>query len=107
MFCRRSLIGVFSALAFSGDRTVKSAKNDKKASLLGLGLDSDDGQARISRGKNFVLLGGSEETHAVMQETALKVNEKLDSRRKSLDELSPNEFRDIIGEVSDSIGTKK
>lgn len=93
---------------------MKSAKNNprdekskEKAAMLGLGLDNNDGQARISRGKNFVLLGGSEETHAVMQETALKVNEKLDSKGKRLAELSSNEFRDIIGEVSDSIGAKR
>lgn len=75
--------------------------------MLGLGLDNTDEQTRISRGKNFVLLGGSEETHAVMQETAIKINEKLDARSQRLEDISSKEFVDIISEVSDSIGNKK
>lgn len=82
------------------------ANDDKKksAALLGLGLDNEDGQKRITRGKNFLLLGGSVETHAVMQETALKVNEHLDRRGKRLEEVSLGELRDICQDVADSIG---
>jgi len=76
----------------------------KNASLLGLGFDNKDDQIRITRGKNFVLYGGSEQTHGIMQETAIKVNEKLDHRGKRLEETSPEELRDIIHEVADSIG---
>ncbi|HEY2841230.1 MAG TPA: hypothetical protein VGJ26_18890 [Pirellulales bacterium] len=71
----------------------------RKAGLLGLGLDADDGQTRITRGKNFVLCGGSQETHAEMQETAIKVNEKLDRRGKRLEDVSATEMRDILREV--------
>ena len=49
----------------------------RKAGLLGLGLDANDGQTRITRGKNFVLYGGSQNAHG-SAETAIKVNEKLD-----------------------------
>jgi hypothetical protein len=81
---------------------------DKKASaaLLGLGFDNTDEQTRVTRGKNFLLCGGSEETHGVMQETAIKINEKLDGRGKRLDDVSPNELRDILHDVADSIGAK-
>src|SRR4051794_35199273 len=41
----------------------------RKAALLGLGLDGD-GQVRITRGENFLLLGGSQTTHEEMQDTA-------------------------------------
>lgn len=71
----------------------------KSATLLGLGLDNQDGHKRLTRGKNFVLLGGSQETHAQMQETAVKVNEKLDQRGKRLEDVSPTELRDIFHEV--------
>jgi hypothetical protein len=74
--------------------------------LLGLGLDNDDGHTRITRGKNFTLLGGSEQTHAIMQETAVKVNEHIDRTGKRLEDVSIGEFREIIHEVSQSVGEK-
>lgn len=68
-----------------------------KATLLGLAFDAEENdQKRITRGKNFVLAGGSEETHSQMQETAIKLNEKLDRRGKRLEEVSPNELRDML-----------
>lgn len=69
-----------------------------KAALLGLAFDAEDGHKRFTRGKNFLLAGGSEETHGVMQETAIKVNEKLDARGKQLGEVSPEELRDIVAD---------
>ncbi len=78
----------------------------KKAMFMGVGLDNEDGEARLSRGKNFVLAGGSAETHAVMQETAIKINESIDHKGKTLEEVSPEEFRDIVQDVSDRLGRK-
>jgi hypothetical protein len=76
----------------------------KSAALLGLAFDNDDGHARLTRGKNFVLCGGSHDTHAMMQETALKINERLDKRGKRLEDVSVGELREICRDVSDSIG---
>lgn len=70
--------------------------------LLGLGLDAKDGHVRITKGKNFRLFGGSEETHGMMQEKVIKFNEQLEKRRKTLDEINEREFRDI----SRTIGLK-
>ena len=67
---------------------------------MGLGLDNQDGQTRLTRGENFVLFGGSQETHAVMQETAIKVNEQLARRGKRLEDVSPQELGDILGEAT-------
>ena len=75
----------------------------KSAALLGVGLDNDDGHTRITRGKNFFLCGGSQDTHAVMQETAIKINEHLDTRGKRLEDVSVGELKDICHEVTDSI----
>lgn len=66
-----------------------------KKILLGMGLDCKDGHVRVTKGRNFALFGGSEETHDMMQEKAIKFNEHLDKRKKSLDELSNKEFCDI------------
>lgn len=70
----------------------------KKAVLLGLGLD-DDGHKRVTKGPNFVLMGGSEETHEVMTEKAIKINEKLAAKGKQLEEVSREEFDDIAHSV--------
>jgi hypothetical protein len=67
----------------------------EKSYLLGLGFDCKDGHLRITKGKNFRLLGGSEETHGLMQERAIKFNEQLDKRGKTLDKISNREFLDI------------
>ena len=78
-------------------------KDRKSAALLGLAFDNKDGHTRLTRGKNFVLVGGSQETHAVMQETAIKVNEHLDRKGKRLEDVSLGELRSICREVTDSI----
>jgi len=74
-------------------------KAAKQAALLGLGLDKNDDITRLTRGENFVLYGGSAETHAKMQETAVKVNETLDRRGKRLEDVSPRELADIVHDV--------
>ena len=73
-------------------------KKQAKAVMLGVGLDSD-GHKRITTGPNFALLGGSKETHEVMTEKAVKINEKLAARGKQLEEVSREEFDDIAASV--------
>ena len=77
------------------------AAKPKRATLLGLAFDADDGHTRLTRGPNFVLAGGSHDTHAVMQETVIKVNEKLDRKGKRLEDVSPRELHDLFREVSE------
>jgi len=76
----------------------KTTKGRARALLLGVGLDSD-GHKRVTTGPNFALVGGSQETHAVMTEQAIKINEKLASRGRTLDTTSPAEFADVAYEV--------
>jgi len=66
--------------------------------LLGLGLDSD-GHKRLTTGPNFLLLGGSAETHEVMTEKAIKINERLTSKGKQLEDVTKEEFDDIARSV--------
>jgi hypothetical protein len=66
--------------------------------LLGLGLDNQDGHVRITRGENFHLLGGSQDTHEAMQEKCIKFNEKLQRRGKQLQELHRGEFLELAAE---------
>jgi hypothetical protein len=90
------------SLALGGEVALKAANNKKKkqAAMLGLGLDNADGHTRLTRGENFVLCGGSYETHARMQETAVKVNEELDRRGQRLENVSIRELRDVFQKVT-------
>lgn len=74
------------------DRNIKSL-------LLGLGLDNKDGHCRVTRGDNFRLYGGSKDTHSLMQEKAIKFNEQLKRTGKTLDDITPVEFRDIARQI--------
>ncbi len=66
--------------------------------MLGLGLDSD-GHTRVTSGENFLLVGGSKETHEEMTEKVIKINEKLNAKGKTLDNVSKQELDDIAHEV--------
>ena len=79
----------------------------KQSAILGVGLDNQDGHTRLTRGKNFVLVGGSQDTHAVMQETAIKVNERLDKAGKRLEDVSITELREIVHDVTDALGNDR
>lgn len=76
----------------------KKKKPRGKAIMLGLGLDSD-GHKRVTTGHNFALVGGSEETHEVMTEKVIKINEKLAAKGKQLETVSSEEFDDIAQSV--------
>jgi hypothetical protein len=67
--------------------------------LLGVGLDGTDGHRRITRTEDFLLVGGSEETHERMQETAIKFEEALERRGKTLAESEVDEIIDLIHEA--------
>jgi len=69
-----------------------------RAILLGVGLDSD-GHKRITTGPNFALVGGTKETHEVMTEKAILINEKLASKGKTLDNVGHEEFEDVAHSV--------
>jgi seryl-tRNA(Sec) selenium transferase len=76
----------------------KKKKPRRKAVMLGVGLDSD-GHKRLTTGPNFILAGGSEETHEVMTEKAIKINEKLAAKGKQLEDVSHDEFDEIAHSV--------
>jgi hypothetical protein len=69
------------------------------AGLLGLAFDAEDGHKRITRGKNFLLAGGSEQTHGRMRETIVKVTDDLDSRGLDLADVSIDELRDMLNDA--------
>ncbi len=77
-------------------------KRNKKALVLGIGLDSD-GHKRLTTGPNFALVGGTQETHDAMTEKAIKINEKLAAKGKKLEDVSRDEF----DEIAQSVGLQR
>lgn len=76
----------------------------KDAALLGVGFDNQDEETRLTKGDNYLLVGGSKQTHEIMQETAVRVNEQLEKKGKRLADLEPDEFRDVMAEAVERTG---
>lgn len=74
-------------------------RREKIEGILGVGLDNEDGHKRVTSGEQFLLVGGSEETHGRMTETMIKTFEELKSRGKHLNQVDPRELRDIVEKV--------
>jgi hypothetical protein len=89
----------------SGERDRQEARKTRKrkgrtasgllGGLVGMGLDDDGGHRRITRGDDFVLFGGSRETHERMTDIVLRMRERLKKSGRSFEQLSPREFEDL------------
>ncbi len=69
-----------------------------KRLLLGVGLDNEDGHVRLTHGDNFYIIGGSEETHEIIQEKFIRFSEKLKGKGKRLEQLRKEEFLELADE---------
>jgi hypothetical protein len=76
-------------------------KKSQVLGFLGVGLDSQDGHQRLTRTENFVLVGGSEQTHEKMQDVSIRFNESLKGRGKRLQEASVEEVVEVLHEAAD------
>ena len=79
----------------------EDGKGRQIVGFLGVGLDNQDGHQRLTRTDNFLLVGGSAETHERMQDTAIRFGEALQKRGKTLPETSPEEAIDLLREALD------
>jgi len=68
----------------------------KRAHLLGIGLDNEDGHKRITQAEQFSIVGGSEETHGRMTETVVKTFEDIKRDGKSLATVEPKQLSDLL-----------
>jgi hypothetical protein len=66
--------------------------------FLGVGLDNQDGEKRVTRSEHFLLVGGSAQTHERMQDTAIRFGAKLRDKGKTLQETSAQEALDLLRE---------
>ena len=77
------------------------AEEPQVVGFLGVGFDHKDGHHRRTQCDNFFLVGGSEETHERMQDTAVRFNEALKRRGKRLENVSFKEIVDLFHEAQD------
>ena len=70
--------------------------------FLGVGLDNKDGHKRVTQSEMFLLVGGSEETHEQMQDTAIRFEESLRKRGKRLQETSADEAAELLRKALES-----
>jgi len=77
-------------------KPIRKRRPKNQAGLLGLGLDNDDGHKRLTAGKQFLLVGGSQETHERMTETVVKTFEELKRRAKQLETVDRKELAEIM-----------
>ena len=70
--------------------------------FLGVGLDNSDEHHRLTRSEHFVLVGGSQETHEKMQDTAIRFEESLRRLGKRLRETPPEEAARLLRELMES-----
>lgn len=75
-----------------------AGKKRELVGFLGVGLDNKDGEQRVTRSEFFYLVGGSEETHERMQDTAIRVTEEIKRRGKPLNETPVDEVVEIFFE---------
>jgi hypothetical protein len=87
---------------FPGDSPVANKEDRGRiVGFLGVGLDNQDEHQRLTRSEHFLLVGGSQETHERMQDTAIRFGEALEQRGKTLKETEPQEALDLLHKAMD------
>ena len=74
----------------------ESHKDKQVVGFIGVGLDNQDGETRVTKSEYFVLLGGSQTTHERMQDTAIRFTDELNKRGKTLHETEPDEVMELL-----------
>ena len=77
------------------------AKTTQTVGLIGVGFDNEDGHQRITKAEEFLLVGGSQETHERMQDVAIHVTETLKDKGKRLQDAELQEVIDLIQDAMD------
>lgn len=85
-------------------RKPRKKKSPTITAIIGVGLDGEDGHKRLTRTGEMVLVGGSEETHQRMQETAIRFAEALEDRGRKLQETPPREALEMLREAIARVG---
>ena len=79
------------------------ALHEKVIHLLGVGLDGEDGHTRVTKGQEFSVYMGSDETHMQMQALCLALEARLRERGQAFEDLSKTECIALLQEVAETL----
>lgn len=82
----------------------KTTVRRKEGLLVGVRLDKGDGHSRVSRGKDFVALGGTKEAHEHLRETVARISDEVKRRGRAMGDVRREEFREILAVVTEKVG---
>jgi hypothetical protein len=82
----------------------KTKVRRKKGLLVGVRIDKGDGHSRVSKGKDFVALGGTKEAHEHLRETVAGISDEVKRRGREMGEVRREEFREILALVVEKVG---
>ena len=81
--------------------TKRESNKSEVIGFVGVGLDNKDEHKRITQSEEFLLVGGSQETHEKMQDVAIRFGETLRKRGKRLPDAPVDEVIEILHEATD------
>jgi hypothetical protein len=70
-----------------------------RAAFIAIGLDGRDDDHHVTRSDQGLIVGGSAETHAEIQETMLRMEEELERRGQNLGDLDPEELAELAWRI--------
>jgi hypothetical protein len=76
----------------------------KEGLLVGVRVDEGDGQTRVSRGDDFVAVGGTKEAHEHLREAVAEISDEVKRRGRALAEVRREELREIVSVVLEKVG---
>lgn len=76
----------------------------KKGLLVGVRVDKGDGHTRVSRGEDFVAVGGTKEGHEHLRETVAEISDEVKRRGRSLVEVRREELRELVERAIEKVG---
>jgi len=76
----------------------------KKGLLVGVRIDRGDGHTRVSRGEDFLALGGTKEGHDHLREAVAEISDEVKRRGRSIAEVRREEFREILARALEKVG---
>jgi len=77
----------------------EAAPRRLRAAIIGFGLDGRDDHQRLSTGDQCILVGGSQETHAEMLETMLRLESELERLGQGLADITPEQLAEIAWRI--------
>lgn len=67
--------------------------------FIGICIDNDDGHKRLTQAEQFLIIGGSKESHELLTVACLKTFENLKQNGKRLEQIEPDELIAIINKI--------